>query len=366
MAAFQEQFPHIKPVSSEGLRIPGRTMDVLPLMQIAGDIAPDTVYVNFRQSDTYIRSKFLYPLDHYIEKIAGEPIPGGHLLELEAYYARLQQTPLYHEELEDRVPYQCWQVMRRRCPDGIECSYLEKHGEAAVDKHYHTWSYPVGPLVMALIYRWDYFAEAGLPNRAPETIDELVEWSRIMHNPAQDRYGLVLHQSELSWSTLSFLYSMGGLLVDQDEDGEWHNVFDSDEAVEAYYIVARLMMEPFENKHGSFDRAVILQNPSTSREAEYASMTFGYIDLRYFQSLDISKYNFGPVPKGNTGIRGSEFNSRMLGIYAGLEEDEARRDAAWEYPFYRRKGNPGHSHAAHDRKRIRALLPTKGSDKSRV
>lgn len=33
------------------------------LLAIAGNVAPDVLYVNFRQSDTYIRQGFLYPLD---------------------------------------------------------------------------------------------------------------------------------------------------------------------------------------------------------------------------------------------------------------------------------------------------------------
>ena len=61
---FQKKFPHIVPVATTGLEIPGSsTMDIRPLMQIAGNIAPDVMYVNFRQSDTYISNKFLYPLD---------------------------------------------------------------------------------------------------------------------------------------------------------------------------------------------------------------------------------------------------------------------------------------------------------------
>src|SRR5438105_2179227 len=48
--AFMQRFPNIHPVSSAGLDIPGKTMDIVPLMQIAGDIPPDVMYVNFRQS----------------------------------------------------------------------------------------------------------------------------------------------------------------------------------------------------------------------------------------------------------------------------------------------------------------------------
>ena len=58
---FQKLHPEIHLVPSSGLDIPGRGMDTVPLMQIAGDISPAVIYVNFRQSSTYISQKFLYP-----------------------------------------------------------------------------------------------------------------------------------------------------------------------------------------------------------------------------------------------------------------------------------------------------------------
>src|SRR4051794_25817023 len=50
--AFQEKYPWIEPVRATGLVMPGgtRSQDMVPFMQIAGDIAPDVMYVNFRQS----------------------------------------------------------------------------------------------------------------------------------------------------------------------------------------------------------------------------------------------------------------------------------------------------------------------------
>ena len=45
---------------STGIVVEGVEVD---LMQIAGDLAPDILYVNFRKSDNYIQAGFLYPLD---------------------------------------------------------------------------------------------------------------------------------------------------------------------------------------------------------------------------------------------------------------------------------------------------------------
>jgi len=326
--AFQERFPHVKPVSTSGLVIPGRsTKDILPLMQIAGDIAPDVLYVNFRQSDTYIRNKFLYPLDGYIAKLTGAEIADPHLLTLDEYLRELKKAPHYDRQIKDRVPYQCWKVMRRECPYGDQCPYVHP---APPDKHHHVWCFPVGPDFIALFYRKDLFFEAGLPDRVPEDLEEMLQWCRKLTNPREDRYGLRISLEELGWSTLSFLYSLGGRVVAQEADGRWRCVFDSDEAVEAYYQVARFFLEPFENDHGRFTGVVYLGEPRGTGEVKCA-MFFDYLMHQFFARYDPAQYGFGPVPKGPTGLRGSEFNAMMVGIYAGLEDSPRKRDVAWEY-----------------------------------
>ena len=68
--AFKEKYPDIIPESPEGLEMPTSRMthNIVPLMQIAGDIAPHVLRVDFNRSDTYIQNKLLYPLDKYFEK----------------------------------------------------------------------------------------------------------------------------------------------------------------------------------------------------------------------------------------------------------------------------------------------------------
>lgn len=333
LAAFREKFPHIDPVSSTGLQIPGKTMDITPLMQIAGEVAPAVMYVNFRQSDTYIRNKFLYPLDEYIEQMLGLTIPGAANLSTEEYLAKLKESPRFQALIADRIPRQCWVVMRRACPYGKDCPYAKGNGgELDFDPtkpHQHVWAFPQGPLVMALFYRKDLLTEAGLPLRAPKTMDELLTWARKLTEPSEERYGLSIGLNQLSHSTLSFLYSMGGLLVDQDEQGQWRCVFDSDAAVDAYYYVARLFHEPFTTPKGYKATSVVYPGESLGGQVRNA-MNFGYLDQRFFSQKDPALWGFGPVPRGPTGKRGSEFNARMTGIFAGVE-DKKIRDAAWEY-----------------------------------
>jgi multiple sugar transport system permease protein len=328
---FHRLHPNITLVPATGLDIPGRSMDMVPLMQIAGDISPAVIYVNFRQSDTYIRQKFLYSLDKYIEMEAGVDIKDGHLLTTEQYVAELRKGAHYAEKFEDRIPAQCWEVIRRECPYGEKCPYVHESNGRPGEKHYHVWALPQNPLVMALFYRKDLFAEAGLAERTPDTMEEFLEWARKIHNPKKDVYGVNISLGELGWSTLAFFYSCGARAVEQDAKGTWHCVFNSPEAVDAYYYVARLFLEPFENKFGKFKGIINLGEQNTA--IRYA-MYFSYVDQKSFQQIDPNIINFGPAPKGPSGIRGSEFNAQMTGIYAGVDKDIVMRDVAWKWMMF--------------------------------
>jgi multiple sugar transport system permease protein len=327
---FHRRHPNVRLVSPIGLQIPGRTWDLQQLMQIAGDVAPHVMYVNFRMSDTFIQQRFLYPLDRYIERTAGVTLTDGHLLELDEYLRQLARGPNYASEIAERVAPQCWPVMRRVCPYGTDCPHLREWQAAPAARHQHVWGFPMRTVVMALFYRKDLFNEAGLPDRAPETMDEMFEWARRLTNPKQNRFGLRLHLPELSWATASFLYSMGGRMVEQDAAGQWRCVFDSEAAVEAYHYMARLFHEPFENPHGRFSSVVYTGEAGGVGQVQTA-MDFNYLNAQSFYGRDLNQWGFGPVPKSPTGERGSELNSVMLGIFAGLEEDPVRRDLAWEY-----------------------------------
>ena len=331
MAAFRERFPSIRPVPATGISIPGQPRDMAALMQIAGDVAPDVLYVNFRQSDTYIRNRFLSPLDDLIERTAGVSVPNGSTLDTDTYVTRLSAGPGFRRHLAERVPRQCWEVMRRQCPYGAECPYV-RPPEAAAPVHAHVWCLPQGPLVTALFYRRDLLAEAGLPDRAPADMDELLQWARRLTHPKEGQYGIAVPLVETGWTTLSFLYAFGGRVVEQGPDGNWRCVFDTDAAVEAYAYVARLMLEPFDNIHGHF-RGVVNQGGPADVVVRYA-MWFDYVDTRVFQQENPEIVGFGPVPCGPDGRRGSEFNARMTGIYAGLDRDPVRREAAWQYMLF--------------------------------
>ena len=57
---FQDRHPNIEIAPATGVTVPGLTMDIAPLMQIAGDIPPDLLYVNMRKSESYISQGMLW------------------------------------------------------------------------------------------------------------------------------------------------------------------------------------------------------------------------------------------------------------------------------------------------------------------
>ena len=57
--AFKNKFPNIELRSYSGIELENMELDAGPLMAIAGGVSPDIIYVNFRQSATYIENDFL-------------------------------------------------------------------------------------------------------------------------------------------------------------------------------------------------------------------------------------------------------------------------------------------------------------------
>lgn len=63
-------------------------------------------------------------------------------------------------------------------------------------------------------------------------------------------------------------------------------------------------------------------------------MSFNYLNDLQLSSMDRVQYGICPVPRGPTGIRGSEVNRGMMGIYAGVKDPRVR-EAAWQFiQFY--------------------------------
>ncbi len=325
--AYREAHPNVELLPFEGLVVEGvGAMDSGPLMAMAGGVAPEVLYVNFRQSETYISQGFLHPLDEYVEEWEKE------------------------EDLSKLIPPQVWEVIRREGPDGKE----------------HVWSIPYGVVVMSLQYRKDLFKRAGLdPNKPPQTWDEMYDYALRITRPEDGVYGLGMYtKGSAAWNFMSFLWSAGSDAVVQDENGEWRAAYDDEGAVTAvdYYWQLRRGRwtrcedddEPCVFERGASEvrcpkcgrtytvdelkknqrlyEGVVDGDPAGSLgwQRGKIGMMFQYLRDEYIAQVNPNQVGICPVPKGPTGKRHSEINATMYGINSTITDPEVRK-AAWDY-----------------------------------
>ena len=286
----------IEPTRHSGIEVEGVEND---LLAIAGQMAPEVIYVNFRKSDNYIQNAFLYPLD----------LPADGYL-----------TSMGERELARRVHPKIWPVIRRKGPGGAK----------------HVWALPHGGVLgKVLMYRKDLFDAADEPYP-----DETWTWDRLytackkIHDPDNGVYGIELTQMpNESWFWVTFLWSAGGEAMKYDErTDQWRCVFDSREAAVALDFYTKLISERWEGKDGIVHRgyAYRLKDNSNMWNQGKVAMRLGYINENVFATIVPEVTGMAPVPLGPTGKRAAELNGTMMGIFAGIEEP-ALRDAAWEF-----------------------------------
>lgn len=272
------------------------------LLSIAGNMAPDVMYVNFRQSDTYIQEGFLYPLDK----------PEDRYL-----------SSMTEEEISLRVHPKIWPVIRRAGPDG----------------NVHVWALPYGgALGKVVLFRKDLFDEFHVPYPTNDwTWNDLLEACRRLTHPERGIYGIYFSTGpHESWWWMSFLWSAGGDAVVYDPTSKtWQAVFDTSEAAVALDFYTRLCTEPWTGPDGRRYYGYAYHDPDWGTagakwERGEIAMLFAYIDERIFQRINPDITGMVPVPVGPTGLRGSELNSMMMGLFSGIGHP-AVRDAAWEY-----------------------------------
>lgn len=282
-----------------GITVKGVEVD---LLAIAGGLAPDVLYVNFRKSETYIRNNFLYPLDR----------PGDGYL-----------SAMDREALEFRINPKLWPVIRRPGPGGT-----------------HVWALPYGgALGNVLMFRKDLFdAKRVSYPTANWTLEDMMQAARKLTDPEAGTYGFFLvrgkHEAHY-W--LPILWSYGGEAVVQDAvTGQWRCAFDSRQAAAALDYYIRLSAEKWVDARGKIRRGYSCKDTGdfiARQERGQIGMWFAYVDEKLISTIDPDVTGMVPIPKGPRGDRGTELNSMMMGLFSGIK-DPAVRDAAWEYMRY--------------------------------
>jgi len=291
MRRFLELHPEIDLQGFQGVSAPGLSMDSQPLLAMAGGVAPDVMYVNFRQSDSYISQGFLAPLDEEVKQWAG-------VTDIHDAPARLRRLILP----------QIWPVIMRPGPDGRE----------------HVWAIPYGgALAKVLVYRKDLFRKAGLdPDRPPRDWDELFAFSKRMTIPAQGQFGFGLAAGQsASWHFIDFLWSAGGEAVRREPDGEWRACYNGPEALAALKLYQKLC------------RSKVAYRGLDSTEKftlGKIGMTFAYINDQMMSTVNPNEVGIASLPAGPGGHHGNELNSRMQALNVTIRDPRVRA-AGWEW-----------------------------------
>jgi len=279
-----------------GIKVEGVESD---LLAIAGDMAADILYINFRKSDNYISNGFIQPLDRY--------------------YAEL--TP---KQIRQRVHKKIEPVCRRKGPDG----------------KMHWWTMPYGGLLgKVLVYRKDLFDEYKIsPPDAKWTWKDLLSACKKITDPANGIYGIRLGRGKHeSWYWISFLWSAGGdIMTYNAKEDAWLCTFDSPAGVKALDFYTQLSAELWTDKSGMKRRGYAYKDAaeaSSKWERGEIAMQFSYIEETLLATIQPEVTGMAPIPMGPGGHRGGELNSRMFGLYAQIKSPVVC-DAAWEYMFY--------------------------------
>ncbi len=286
---FHRQNPGIRVVNAGGLELTGERAESGFLMSMAGDTAPDVFYVNFRQYFNYIDQGFCRPLDDVI-------------------YADPESKARINPFIE--------KVLR---------SYDGK-----------LYAMPFYQVAMALYYRKDHFAEAGLnPNHPPATWDEFIEYGRKLNESHQGRNGFVFSSGVggrgYHWS--NFVYQAGGEVAYPAENGIWKAGIATDAGVKALEMYRRMVNDTWTGKDGKTYGPIALLTTdrlSAIREGK-ASMWFDYTNdvLLNMSDLDPSVLGVAALPAGPAG-RANEINAGMWAVNASIK-DPAKIAACWKF-----------------------------------
>ncbi len=327
LRSFYEEYPQydIEPFT---MPIVGGTsaMDVGPLMAISAGIPPHAIYVNFRQSSTYIEQGFLEPLEILLARILSDNERVRQTDSRDNWLEKPTEEEVAGalEKIRERVPEPSWPVVYREDLSGKRDSR-------------HVWAIPTSNLVQALLYRKDLFSEAGLnPERPPQDWDEMLDYARKLRVPERRQYGMLFAAGHsTSYQAYSFMVSKGARAQKQDEDGNWRATFDSREAAEGIYFFWRLIREPFEREDGRIiNGAAGLTTGPRALEWERGNvgMSFSYLDEQMLAAINPQQVGIAPVPKTPEGVRASEINAQMMGVFADSAPEQ--KLAVMRYLWY--------------------------------
>lgn len=322
--AFGKQHPHIHVKPFVMPAIETSAMDSGPLMAIAAGIPPNAIYVNFRQSSTYINRGFLAPLEILLARLQSDD-PRVRQTDAQGRWLAdptPQEIETALQQIKQRVPEPAWPVAYRKSLDG---------------RGPHVWALPYANVVMALLYRKDLFAEAGLdPNRPPQDWGELLTYARQLTIPEKRQYAFSM-PGDLSFHTYSLLVSNGARVLQKDSGNAknpWRAIYDSREAAEAYAYFWELANGRFERDGEVIEGTVYFGSDGGYQKWQRGevAMQFNYLYEDLLARINPQQVGIAPVPESFNGTRGSEVNALMLGVFS--DASAAKQLATMQYIWF--------------------------------
>ncbi len=298
-------------------QIEGSSAETGPLMAIAAGVPPNAIYVNYRESSTYIEHGFLAPVEVLLARIlSANPAerawrggPRGGWAANPSPREIAQALAL----IRRRVPKPAWPVIYRQ--------------NRAAEKH--VWAMPYSSLVTGLLYRKDLFRAAGLnPRKPPRTWAQLLADARQLTIPSLHQYGLALRGgSAIGYSIYPFIVSNGGRVVARQANGRWHSVYDSLPVARAIYFFCKLAQGRFQRHGETIPGAVYGYNSGSNNmfwlwEQGHIAMLFTDLSQEMIQAINPQLVGIAPVPRAPGGEASGELNSQMLGIFSGSSPDQ--------------------------------------------
>lgn len=317
--AFRKAYPDIYPESNAmSLSFEGAAGEAPLLMSIAGGTAPDVMHVNTRQSGSFIGRGFLHALDDFIdtERTAAQAKQDGDF----------DADIMYKDELEQRVLPQVRGAVER----------TDKKGKK------HVYLLPFNYFFRILAYNKTLFQEVGLDpvKDAPKTWGEMQKVAKLIQNPEQQQYGMLLSdKGGASWAALPLFLSMGSTIVEQNPSTlEWKATFNDPGSIKAADFYLQLVEGPW--MHPKTNKTMYGVGRSEGVwplwKKGRVGMAFLYINDTLINmdstisSLNPEEVGLIPVPKSPIGKSITELHMRGLGISA-TTKDPKKIKAAWKF-----------------------------------
>jgi ABC-type sugar transport system permease subunit/ABC-type glycerol-3-phosphate transport system substrate-binding protein len=286
---FHRLNPGIRVINAGGLELYGDRAEAQVMMAMAGDTAPDVLYVNFRTYFDYIEQGFCRPLDDLIEAQPGS---------FDRVHPRIQETLTSFDGKVYAAPF--YQVAQ------------------------------------ALYYRRDHFIQAGLdPSKPPRTWDEFISIGRKLTESAKERNGFVFASGlggKAYWWT-NFVWQAGGNVLEPAERGYARSVVGTPEAAKALDFFKRLTLETWTDSKGAKKGPIAKVSTSWSDDVNQGkvSMWFGYTNdlLLSITEIPPSVLGIAAMPAGPAGSVG-EINAGMWAINSAVK-DPKKLEACWKF-----------------------------------